>query len=161
MKPILRRVWTVEACRPLARTWHRYEWLYVVGFVHPSSGRTQWLILPTIDAELMSLALEEFAREVGAGARKKILLVLDGAGWHTATDLRVPEGIEVVPLPPYTPELQPAEHLWPLMNEAVANRPIASLDELEDDLSARCRALIERADQVKAVTDFHWWPQAA
>lgn len=116
----------------------------MVGFVHPSSGRTHSLMLPTIDAELMSLALEEVAREVGAGPRKKILLVLDGAGWHTATDLRVPEGIALVLLPPYTPELQPAEHLGPLMNEAGANRPIASLDELENDLSTRCRALIEQ-----------------
>jgi hypothetical protein len=65
----------------------------------------------TIDSELFSLALEEFAREVGAGPRKTILVVLDGAGWHTATDLRVPDGIVLVPQPPYTPEMQPAEHL--------------------------------------------------
>jgi transposase len=161
LKPILRRVWVVGPERPLARTWHKYEWLYVVAFVHPSSGRTHWLILPTIDAELFSLALEEFARQVGVGPRKTVVLVLDGAGWHTAADLRVPEGIVLVPLPPYTPEMQPAEHLWPLMNETIANRPIASLDELEQDLSERCRALIARTDQIKAVTNFHWWPQAA
>ena len=161
LKPILRRVWVVGPERPLARTWHKYEWLYVVAFVHPSSGRTHWLLLPTIDAGLMSVAFEEFAREVGAGPRKTVIVVLDGAGWHTAADLRVPEGVVLVPLPAYTPELQPAEHLWPLMNETIANRPIASLDELEQELSERCRALMARTHQVKAVTDFHWWPRAA
>jgi len=161
LKPIIRRVWTVDDERPLARTWHKYEWLYVYAFVHPSSGRTHWLILPSVDTEVMSLALEEFAREVGAGVKKRILLVVDQAGWHTANDLRVPDGIVLVPLPPYTPELQPAERLWPLLNEAVANEPIVSLDALEHDLSARCRALLDRRQQIKALTDFHWWPQAA
>jgi hypothetical protein len=47
------------------------------------------------------------------------------------------------------------------MNETIANRPITSLDELEDTLSARCRALSERERHVKAATNFHWWPQAA
>lgn len=161
LKPILRRIWVVGSQRPLSRTWHRYEWLYVVAFVHPSSGRTFWLILPRIDAELFSLALEEFAREVGAGPKNKILLVLDSAGWHTAGELRIPEGIELVPLPAYTPEMQPAERLWPLLREAVANDPVASLDALEDQLSTRIRSLLGQPAQIKAITDFHWWPQAA
>jgi len=42
-----------------------------------------WLILPTFNAELFSLALEEFAKEVGAGEDKHVLLVVDQAGWHT------------------------------------------------------------------------------
>ena len=161
LKPILRRVWIVGPERPLSQTWHRYEWLYVVAFVHPSSGRTFWLILPRIDAELFSLALEEFAREVGAGPKKKILLVLDSAGWHTAGELRIPEGIELVPLPAYTPEMQPAERLWPLLREAAANDPVSSLDALEDLLSARIRSLLDQRSQIKAITDYHWWPQAA
>lgn len=161
LKPVVRRVWRFEPGRPLARTWHKYEWLYVYGFVHPSSGRTHWLILPCVDTELMSLALEEFAREVGAGRRTRILLVIDQAGWHISGEVRVPEGIELVPLPPYTPELQPAERLWPLLNEAIANEAIASLDELETELSTRCCALLARPQEIQAVTNYHWWPKAA
>jgi transposase len=161
LKPILRRVWVVGKQRPLARTWHKYEWLYVVGFVHPESGRTHWLILPTINAELFSLALEEFAREAGVSEKKRVMLVLDGAGWHTANDVRVPEGIELVALPPYTPELQPAEHLWPLLNESIANQALSSLDELETHLCKRCRTLVANTQQIKASTNFHWWPKAA
>lgn len=161
LKPILRRVWVLPGTKPLAHSWHKYEWLYVYAFVHPSSGRTEWFILPTVNTELMSLALKEFAHAVGAGPSKRILLVLDRAGWHDANDLEIPEGIELVLLPPYTPELQPAERLWPLMREAIANEAIADLDTLEEKLVIRIRQLIEQSATIQALTQFHWWPAAA
>ena len=49
-----------------------------------------------------------------------MLLVLDGARWHTSKSLKIPEGIHLEFLPPYSPELQPAERLWPLTNEPIA-----------------------------------------
>ena len=161
LKPVVRRVWVVEAERPLARTHHKYEWLYVYGFVHPATGRTFWLILPSVDTELMSLALEEFAREFGLGPRKRVVLVIDQAGWHISPELRIPEGITLYPLLPYTPELQPAERLWPLLNESIAHEALDSLDELEARLSGRCVALLDRPQTIKALTRYHWWPQAA
>jgi transposase len=46
-------------------------------------------------------------------------------------------------LPAYSPELQPAERLWPLTNEPIANRCFESLDELEAVLFDRCRRLLQ------------------
>ena len=48
----------------------RYEWTYLYAFAHPNSGEVHWLILPTVSARVFSLALENFAREVGAGKKK-------------------------------------------------------------------------------------------
>jgi transposase len=58
--------------------------------------------------------------------------VLDQPGWHTGGELTVPEGIHLEYLPAYSPELQPAERLWPLCNEGVANRLFATIQELEE-----------------------------
>jgi transposase len=88
--------------------------------VPPSTGELHWLILPRVNAEVFSLALSHFAREIGAGKDKRILLVLDQAGWHTGKEVEVPEGVQLEFLPARSPELQPAERLWPLTNEAVA-----------------------------------------
>lgn len=118
----------------------------------------QWLILPEVDTAIFSLALKHFAEAVGAGPKKRILLVLDRAGWHASNDLVVPDGIHLVFLPAYSPELQPAEHLWPLVHEAVANRRVETLDELEDLLVERCRALAADAELIRSSTLFHWWP---
>ena len=138
---------------------HRFAWRYVVGFVQPSSGRTIFHLASTVNIALFEVELAAFARQVGAGPEKQIVLVLDRAGWHASPKLHVPEHVHLLFLPPYSPELQPAEHLWPLTNTALANRHFASIDELEDAQAARCVALQARPDLIQSTTRFHWWPQ--
>jgi transposase len=130
--------------------------------VPPSTGELHWLILPRVTAEVFSLALSHFAREIGAGKDKRILLVLDQAGWHTGKEVEVPEGVQLEFLPARSPELQPAERLWPLTNEAVANRrPFENLDELEGALVERLVALVGDPELIRSHTFYHWWPHAA
>ena len=85
------------------------------------------------------------------------MLGLDNAGWHTAPNPVVPDGIRPVYLPRYSPELQPAEHLWPVLDEPLANRPFATLANLEQVVTERCRVL--NGDQLKPGTNFRWWPK--
>src|SRR6478736_2300021 len=118
LKPILRRQWAPKRQRPIALGQHRFEWLYLYGFVHPSSGAVVWFVCTTVDTDLLSVVLAVFARTVGAGRDKLVVLVLDNAGWHISDKLKLPDGILLEFLPAYTPELQPAERLWPLTNEA-------------------------------------------
>jgi transposase len=161
LKPILRKVWSPVGQRPHAKVHQRYEWTYLYAFVRPKSGEVHWLILPTVNAEVFSIALEHFAREVGASKRRRILLVLDGAGWHKANKPRVPEGIHLEFLPSHSPELQPSERLWPLSNEAVANRHFETIEELEQALSERCVALGDQPETIRSYTRYHWWPEVA
>lgn len=158
LKPILRRVWAKKGVTVTAPVAPRYEWMYVYGFVHPQSGHTSWLLLPSVNVEIFSRALAAFAEEVGAGSQKQVVLALDGAGWHKSAQLRVPDGLHLVFLPPYSPEVQPSERLWPLSNEPLANRVFTSLDELEAVQAERCRWLQDHPEVVRAHTCFHWWP---
>ena len=68
-------------------------------------------------------------------------MVLDQAGWHTTEKLELPEGWDLYFLPSHSPELQPAERLWPLTNEVIANNSPHNLKELEALLIVRCRKL--------------------
>jgi transposase len=146
--------------RPLAPVHHRYEWLYVYGFFRPATGESFWLVLPTVNKELFSVALGEFAEWVGAGEDKRVLLAIDQAGWHTSKDVTLPEGIHLLRLASYSPELQPAERLWQLVDEPVANRHLEDLDELEGVLVSRCREMLGRPEIVRSRTRFHWWNEA-
>ena len=74
-----------------------------------------------------------------------------------AEGLAVPAGVSLVFLPPYSPELQPAEHLWPLVDEPIVHRHFATLADLEAVIAERCRRL--EATAIKPHTDFHWWPK--
>lgn len=161
LKPILGKVWAPRGQRPIARVQHRYEWLYVSAFACPESGASQFWLTPTVNTRTFEQILAAFARSVGAGSERHILLVLDGAGWHTSGTLRVPEGIELVVLPPYSPELQPAERLWRLTDEPLKNRHFESLAALEAVLGDQCQHLERTPQQIRATTLFHWWPRTS
>ncbi len=117
------------------------------------------MILPTVNQDAFEVALVHFAKAVGAGPLKRIILVVDGAGWHRG-NLKIPEGVHLLQLPACSPELQPAERLWPLVREVLANKHIDTLDELEDLLVQRRRYLIENVDVISSRTNFHWWPKS-
>jgi len=158
LKPILRHVWARHGNRPCVRVRHRYQWLYVFAFVHPASGRTFWLLLPTVSLVTFTIALQLFTQTVGAGPDKHILLVLDCAGWHVSPTLVCPPGLQFHFLPAYSPELQPAEHLWVLTDVPLINQCFDTLDDLEAILIDRCAWLQHQVAIVRSTTCFHWWP---
>ena len=152
-------MWSPKGERPIVKVHQRYEWTYLYSFVRPSTGEVHWLILPTVNAEVFSLALAHFAEEVGCTKKRHLLLVLDQAGWHTGKEVEVPEGIHLEFLPSASPELQPAERLWPLSNEGVANRFYEEIEELEEALVERCVALCAQPEIIRSYTHYHWWPE--
>src|SRR5919204_493636 len=112
LRPILRRQWAPAGQRPTAVGRHRFEWLSLDGFVHPATGAGGWFVCSTVGTHLFGPVLAAFARDVGAGGDRLVVLVLDRAGWHVSDKLEVPDGVVLEFLPSYTPEPQPAERLW-------------------------------------------------
>src|ERR1700747_3005611 len=74
-------------------------------------------------------------------------------------NLKIPDGIRLVCLPPYSPELQPAEPLWALVDEPIVNHHIATIPELEEKIANQCIALAEQPEQIHSRAGFHWWPK--
>jgi transposase len=157
LKPVRYRVWAPAGARPGALGYQRYEWLHVAAFVQPTRGGAVWYLATGLSKPLLVALLATVARQTGAGRRRSIILVLDNAGWHGPESLATPDGISLVFLPPYGPELQPAERLRSLVDEPLANRHFASLAELDATIAERCRRLDPAT--LKPHTDFHWWPK--
>lgn len=152
-QPIVRRVWAPKGKRPIVSQRRGYKWLYVYAFVNPRTGRLETFLLPTVNIVLFSIALALFAQAVGAGQGKQIVIVMDRAGWHTSGKLEIPDGIHIIHQPSHSPELQPAEHLWTLVDEVIANR-VLTIDEIEELVVARCRHLSQRTDDISSRTLF-------
>lgn len=159
MLPIIRRVWAPKGRRPTAWVRRRYQGLYGYAFVRPTTGQTWWCRLPTVSTTAMTAALAAFAVDEGIDADHRAVLVLAGAGWHTSVDLVLPAGLDLVFLPPASPELQPVERGWPLVNAPVANRTFRDLDALEAVLVPRCQTLRATRRAIKAHAYDHWWPR--
>ena len=160
LAPVMRRVWVDEWQQPTAQVNWKREWLWLYSFVHPSSGETYWWLLPYLNTQLFNRVLKDFAKHFGIGEHKQIVLVLDQAGWHSSKELEVPQGIHLLFLPSHSPELQPAERLWTLTNESIANQSFTYLEQLEKLVIERCRTLLEHRDLIKGLTLFHWWSEA-
>ncbi len=125
--------------------------------MQPTSGEAVWFLSNGLSKPLFEKLLAAFARDDGAGRERSIVLVLDNAGWHGPKGLAVPDGITLAFLPPYSPELQPAERLWPLVDEPVANRHFATLGDLDAAVAERCCRL--NPASIRPHTSFYWWPK--
>ena len=158
LKPVLRSVWAPKGQRPTALGHHRFLWLYVTAFVGPATGETVWYLTDTVSKPLFADLLDAFAKAVGAGPDKRVVLLLDNAGWHTLPNLVVTDGLRLVYLPPYSPQLQPAETLWTLVDEPIVNTFVPNLDRLIDTITERCTNLTTRQPEISSRTNFAWWP---
>ena len=155
--PILKKVWSQQGERPIAPVQFRYEWLYVYGFVNPKTGETLWYLIPRVSTKWLNKVYEEFSRDVGISDTKHVLLFEDNAGWHSSKASQVPEGMSVEYLPAYSPELQPAERLWALVDEPLVNQSFETIEEIEELLVVRCNFIrTEMKEEVKNLTNFHW-----
>lgn len=108
----------------------------------------------------MNIALQQFAAYANPDQDKIVVLLVDRAGWHTTDNLTLPPGIRLFPLPPYTPELQPTECAWPPIREPLANRPIATLDQLEKLVVKRCRYYLDNPEQLQQRVGHAWVVEA-
>ena len=103
-------IWWKRGERPPGLLDQRYVNAYIYAAIEPGTDNAFALILPDANRVAMQAFLDAFAKTIANG--EHVALVLDGAGWHSSKALRVPASITLVPLPPYSPELNPVERVW-------------------------------------------------
>jgi len=84
------------------------EYTYAYAAVSVSDGKMDSLILPYVNGDCLQIFPDEVATR---HPRNRVIMILDGAGWHRSTELKIPDNIRLVHLPPYSPELNPVEHI--------------------------------------------------
>jgi transposase len=151
------RVWAPTGSRPSAIRQTEYEWVYLWAAAEPATGASIAMITPTVNTDLMNQFLSGLSGELAAD--EHAVLVLDNAGWHVANALKVPENITLLPLPAYSPELNPAERLWLwLRSHQLSNRIYEDYDELLRETDRAWLAL--DAETIKSICAFPWIERA-
>lgn len=149
-----RRCWAPSGVRPDAPYQIVREYTYVYAAVSPHDGTLDSLVLPEVNAQAMSIFLNEVSNR---HADEFILMVMDKAGWHIANALCVPENIRLGFLPPYSPQLNPAEHIWKEIREKwFSNKVFNSLDAVEDLLVEALVALENDKALMQSIAGFEW-----
>jgi transposase len=130
------------------------EYLYAFAAISPHDGHMSTLIADHVNAHTMSVHLQHVANEY---PDEEILMILDGASWHRAKDLRIPLNMTLKLLPPYSPELNPVEHLWDDIREKYfANKFFNSLDAVAEQLTDALREMHSDKQRVKSMSSFPW-----
>ena len=150
--------WAPKGIRPVVHKQMVRQYTYAYAAVDPKEGEVDSLILPNMYATTMSVFLRELS------ARHPccyILLIMDGAPCHRAGDLEIPANIHIEELPPYSPELNPAEHLWDEMREkSFKNVTFTSMRKVEKALVQSLQTIEGNREGMKTLTGFPWILQA-
>lgn len=104
----------------------------------------------------MNEHLAEISRHVAPGAHA--VVTLDGAGWHQPSGkLRVPDNISLLPLPPYSPELNPVENVWQFLRQNhLSNHVYETYDAIIDACSNAWNALIDEPARITSIATREW-----
>ena len=149
-----RYCWAKFPLRPTVKAMLTHQYVYAYGAVSIPEGNFDSLVLPHVNSECMALFLSEVAARY---PEDNIVMVLDGAGWHKSLSMPIPNNIRLLCLPPYSPELNPVEHIWDELREKYFhNRAFDSLDALEDRLVDGLLALERDHQRNKSICNWDW-----
>ena len=154
----LTHVWYQKGVRPRGVRQQGFASAHLFGAVCPERDAGVALVLPEVSTAAMEVFLAELARAVSAGTH--VALVLDGAGWHVSKQLVMPANLTLIPLPPYSPELNPVERVWEYLRDRwLSHRVLAGgYEAVVDAACAAWNALLAEPGRLRSLTNFPWLP---
>jgi transposase len=146
--------WCKKPLRPLVQAMLSHQYVYAYAAVSPQDGKLDSLVLPEVNGQWM----QEFVSEVASRyPNENIVMVVDGAGWHKSKRFAMPANLKLLFLPPYSPELNPQEHIWDELREkCFHNKTFDSLELLEDHLVESLKVLETQTDTIKSIAGWEW-----
>lgn len=158
LKGELRRRWCPRGTRPPWIVEDRYEWVWVYAAIEPSTGWGYFLFLPFVNhlcfQEFLDALLSERSEET------PIALVLDNAPSHRSRQIAWADKLRPLRLPPYSPELNPAEQVFRQLRQGISNRVFETLDSLVDTLTDAMKQFWENPRILVRLTNYPWWKDA-
>lgn len=129
---ILRRMITAKGVKPIAPYQHKFKNLYLFGAFSGIDGTHFLLEMPYCNSDTFQIFLDQFADH---NPEEFKIIILDNGAFHRAKSLSIPDNIGLLFLPPYTPELNPAENMWQYIKDKVSMYVHNTLADLQRTLS--------------------------
>jgi transposase len=149
------RIWAEKGTRPRVVQQQQFENAYIFGAVCPEQDKAIGLVLPAANTDAMNLHLKEISKTIQEGHHA--VIVADKASWHTTDKLDCPSNITLLPLPPYSPELNPVEQIWQQLREnSLSNRCFQNYDEIVDACCEAWKDFTSIAGKIKNLCSRKW-----
>lgn len=120
---------TAIRVKPICTFQQVFKSTWLSGAFSPITGDHFQLILPHCNADNFQVFLDDFSKENPTELK---IMVLDNGRFHKAIKLIIPENIVLLFLPPYAPELNPAEKIWAKYKRAFSNKFYDCLEDVDD-----------------------------
>lgn len=121
------------------------------GAFSPINGDKFLLEMPNCDTNNFQIFLNEFSLY---NPNEFKIIVLDNGAFHKAKSLIIPENIGLIFLPPYSPELNPAENIWAILKRKFTNMLYKSMDQVSQFITDTIEVLT--AERVKSICGFEY-----
>lgn len=149
-----RRCWAPPGTRPVMQNGYEREFTYVYGAVSPMEGDFDHMVCEKMNTEEMGRFLTQISDKY---PQDFIMMVLDGASSHKAKALAVPGNIHLIPLPAYSPQLNPQENIWDEIREKnFPNRVYSSMEAVKSQLATGLENFAAVPSKVTSLTAWHW-----
>ncbi len=145
------RTLTAKGVKPICSFQQKFQSLFVFGAFSPIDGSSFLLEMPLCNSDTFQIFLNEWSVK---NPDELMIMVLDNGAFHKAIKLAIPDNVALVFLPPYSPELNPAEKIWARFKRDFTNKLFKTLDALEEYLATLCISLNE--DIVKSTCSFDY-----
>lgn len=157
LKTWCRRRWCPRGSRPPWVIQDEYEWLWVYVAIEPTQGTCHVLLLPHVNGDWLQVYLESLRTVTGTD---QVRVVLDNAPSHKNHAVVWPAGISPLYLPPYSPELNPAEQVFRQLRQWLANRVFTDVEDLQEALIATLQTFWDDPHLIVRLTNYPWWQAA-
>lgn len=151
----LSRVWAAKGTRPRVVRQRQFLNTYIFGACCPGKDKGCALILPECHTGMMQLHLEEISKNVED--RYHAIVMMDRASWHTTEALNIPENLSLLPLPPYSPELNPMEQVWQKIKaDYLTNTTFKSYEDIVQRCSKAWNSFCDDDGNIKQLCSRAW-----
>lgn len=123
---------TAKGVKPVAPFLHRFDNLYLFGAFSPITGSSCLLEMPYCNSQTFQVFINQLADQSPSEFK---ILILDNGAFHHAKSLAIPGNMAFIFLPPYSPELNPAEKMWRYFKDRVSMIAYNSLEKLQEQIS--------------------------
>jgi transposase len=142
---------TALGVKPICPFQQVFQSLYLFGAVSPIDGKSFFLQMPNCNGDNFQIFLDDFSLQE---SEELIVIVLDNGAFHKAKSLKIPENIILIFLPPYSPELNPAEKIWAKFKRDFTNRLFKTLDDLDEYVCKLATSIT--TIEIKSICSFNY-----
>lgn len=141
---------SAQGIRPVINYSHKFSSTYLYGSYSPIDGDSFVWEVNGVSTKIFEAYLHALSEHRPEEFK---IVIIDNAGFHSTKNIKVPENIFLLNIPPYTPELNPCEQVWAYIKTRFKNQVFKNMESLKDWLYQKVENMSK--ETIMSITSNH------